>query len=320
MRNDEFRELAASYPHHDKKALFDLAQAYRTRGEREVLEVAAIAADIALDDVLDLGRKPDADPLLGEAFYRQYPNVDLESLAGASEERLDGLANGVKGKYFEMLVCDRLNAGERLGELRLDPGQTAHLAESSTQPGWDLRIENEDGSLDELLQLKATESMGYVKEALVEYPDIRVVVPSEVDAGADYVLGTDISNEQLDDFVEAQIGELADSAGDGLLDQAAETAFDAIPFASMIVTGVIEGGRYLTGRSTLRQAFRRGARRVGRAGVYNALGVILGPTGVGVPVVMAMRVAEGRLTGRIDLADHLESRTLEIRRLTVSSA
>ncbi len=37
--------------------------------------------------------------------------------------------------------------------------------------------------------------MGYVKEAVVEYPDIRVVVPPEVDAGADYVLGTDISNE-----------------------------------------------------------------------------------------------------------------------------
>ena len=320
MRNVEFRALAASYPPHDKKALFDLAQAYRTRGEREVLEVAAIAADVALDDVLDFRRKPDADPLLREAFYRQYPNVDLESLAGASDERLDGLANGVKGKYFEMLVCDRLNAGERLGELRLDPGQTAHLAESSTQPGWDLRIENEDGSLDELLQLKATESMEYVKEALVEYPDIRVVVPSEVDAGTDYVLGTDISNEQLDDFVEPQISELADSAGDDLLDQAAETAFDAIPFASMIVTGVIEGGRYLTGRSTLRQAFRRGARRVGKAGVYNALAVALGPTGVGIPVVMGMRFAEGRLTGRIDLATLLEWRTLEIRRLTVSGA
>ena len=320
MRNDQIRALAASYPSQNKKALFDLAQAYRTRHEREVLAVAAIAADVALDDVLDLGRGPDADPLLKDAFNRQYPNVDLESLAGASEERLDGLANGVKGKYFDMLVCDRLNAGERLGELRLDPGQTAHLAESTTQPGWDLRIENEDGSPDELLQLKATESMGYVKEALVKYPDIHVVVPSEVDAGADYVLGTDISNEQLDGIIEAQIGYLGDGSGEGLLDVAAETAFDSIPFVSMIFTGVIEGGRYLTGRSTLRQAFRRGARRMGKAGVYNALGIALGSTGVGIPVVMAMRVAEGRLAGRIDLADHLELKTLEIRRLTASNA
>ena len=315
MRSNELRALAASYPPQEKKALFDLAQAYRTRHEREILEVAAIAADVSLDDVMDLGRKPDADPLLRDAFYRQYPNVDLESLAGASEKQLDGLANGVKGKYFEMLVCDRLNAGERLGELRLEPGQTAHLAESSTQPGWDLRFENENGSLDEFVQLKATESMGYVKEALVEYPDIRVVVPSEVDAGADYVLGTDISNQQLDDIIEAQIGELADSVSDNVLDIGAEATFDFIPFVSMIASGIIEGGRYLTGRSTLQEAFRRGAKRMGKASVYNALGVALAPSGAGVPVVMAMRVAEGRLAGRIDLAEHLESRTLEIRRL-----
>ena len=194
---EELRTLAESYPPQEKDALFELAQRYRCRDEREVLEIAAIAADVSLDSVINLGLDPDADPLFKEAFNRQYPNVDIESLVGASDQRLDGLADGVKGKYFEMLVCARLNAGERLGELQLQPGQTAHLAESSTQSGWDLRVENEDGSIDELLQLKATESMGYVKEALLKHPDIRVVVPSEVDAHADDVLGTDISNEQL---------------------------------------------------------------------------------------------------------------------------
>ena len=319
MKNDELRALAAAYPPQEKEALFDLAQAYRTRHEREVLEVAAIAADVSLDDVLDLGRAPDSDPLFRNAFISQYPNVDFDSLSGASEERLDGLANGVKGKYFEMLVCERLNAGERLGELRLQPGQTAHLAESPTQSGWDLRIQNEEGAIDELLQLKATESMGYVKEALVKYPDIRVVVPSEVDAGADTVLGTDISNEQLDGIIEAQMGDLGDGEADDLLDQGAEAVFDSIPFISMIVTGVIEGGRYLTGRSTLQEAFQQGAKRMGKASVYNALGVALAPTGVGVPVVMAVRVAEGRLAGRINLADHLESRSVQIGRFTASS-
>ena len=320
MRYEELRTLAESYPHQEKYALFELAQRYRSRDEREVLEVAAIAADVSLDDVLNLGLEPDADPLFRDAFNRQYPNVDIKSLVGASDERLDGLANGVKGKYFEMLVCARLNAGERLGELQLQPGQTAHLAESSTQSGWDLRIENEDGSIDELLQLKATESMGYVKEAFVKYPDIRVVVPSEVDAHADDVLGTDISNEQLDNIAEAQIGEMGESTVDDLSDQGAEAAFDSIPFALMIATGVIEGGRALTGRSTLRESFRRGAKRMGRAGVYNAIGVALAPTGVGVPLVMGMRVAEGRITSKIALADDLESRILEIDRLTTSVA
>ena len=160
--------------------------------------------------------------------------------------------------------------------------------------------------------------MGYVKEALLKHPDIRVVVPSEVDAHADDVLGTDISNEQLDSIAQAQLGEMGESAVDDFWDQGAEAAFDSIPFASMIATGVIEGSRALTGRSTLRESFRRGAKRVGRAGVYNAIGVALSPTGVGVPVVMGMRVAEGRISSRIALADHLESRTLEIERLTTS--
>ena len=318
MRYDELRTLAESYPPQEKDALFELAQRYRCKDEREVLEIAAIAADVSLDNVLNLGLEPDADTLFRDAFNRQYPNVDIESLVGASDERLNGLANGVKGKYFEMLVCARLNDGERLGELQLRPGQTAHLAETSTQSGWDLRIENEDGSIDELLQLKATESMGYVQEALVKHPDIQVVVPSEADARADDVLGTDISNEHLDSIAQAQIGEMGESTVDDLLGQGAEAAFDSIPFASMIATGVIEGGRALTGRSTLRESFRRGAKRMGRAGVYNAIGVALAPTGVGVPVVMGMRVAEGRIGSRIALADHLESRTLEIERLTTS--
>ena len=217
-----------------------------------------------------------------------------------------------------MLVCARLNAGERLGELQLQPGQSARLAESSTQPGWDLRIENEDRSIDELLQLKATESMGYVKEALVKHPDIRVVVPSEVDDSADDILGTDISNEQLDNIAQAQIGEMGESAVDDILEKGTEAAFDSIPFVSMIATGVIEGSSVLTGRSTLRESFRRGAKRMGRAGVYSAIGVALAPTGVGVPVVMGIRTAEGRMTSRAALANHLESRTLEMERLTVS--
>ena len=123
MRCEELRTLAESYPPQEKDALFELAQRYRCRDEREVLEIAAIAADVSLDSVIDLGLDPDADPLSREAFNRQYPNVDIESLVGASDQRLDGLADGVKGKYFEMLVCARLNAGERLGECSCSPAK-----------------------------------------------------------------------------------------------------------------------------------------------------------------------------------------------------
>ena len=53
----------------------------------------------------------------------------------------------------------------------------------------------------------------------MEHPDIRVVVPSEVDDQADDILGTDISNEQLDNITQAQIGEMGESALEDLSDK-----------------------------------------------------------------------------------------------------
>ena len=59
---------------------------------------------------------------------------------------------------------------------------------------------------------------------------------------------------------------------------------------------------------------------MGRGGVYNAIGVSLASTGVGVPVMIRVRTAEGRMIGRITFANHLEATKLEIERLTVSGA
>ena len=101
MGYEQLVTLAESYPRQGKEALHDLAQEYRSQSERQILDVAALAADVPLYRVTNLGLEPDADPQLLEAFRRQYPNVSPESLIGSSEERLSGLANGVKGKYFK---------------------------------------------------------------------------------------------------------------------------------------------------------------------------------------------------------------------------
>ncbi len=315
MGYEGIKTLAESYQPQDRDSLLELAQEYRRRDEQEVLELAAIAADVSLDSVINLGLEPDPDPQVLEAFRLQYPNVSLDSLRGASDERLDGLLQGLKGKYFEVLARDRLNAGERLGELGLEPGQVARLAESPTQAGWDLQIVNEDGSIDELLQLKATDSMSYVKQALEEYPDIRVATTSEVDDAADDIIRTDISNEQLERITESQLSEQAESTLGDFFDKGAEAAFSSIPFVSMATTGVIEGQRLLTGRSTLRESLRRGAKRTGRAAVYNAIGAALAFTGVGLPAVMGLKATEQRIARRIALGDHLESKTRELRYL-----
>ena len=322
MGHEEIQALAESYSPQERQSLLGLAAEYRRRNEREVLELGALAADVSADDVLNLGLEPESNPQLVEAFGMQYPNVPIESLRGASEQRLTGLAQGVKGKYFEVLARDRLNDGESVGELSLEPGQVARLAESPTQQGWDVEIVNQDGTLDEALQLKATESMSYVKTALDENPDIRVVVPSELeDEAADsaQLISTDISNASLENEVGDQLGELSESGLENALDEAGELAFDSIPGISLLIIGATEGRKVLTGRATVEEAVRSGRGRVGKALAFSIIEAAIDATPaapISVPTTVALRIAEGRMSRRVELGEFLEARTAELQQLT----
>ncbi len=322
MGHEEIQAVAESYSPQERQSLLGLAAEYRRRNEREVLELGALAADVSADDVLNLGLEPESNPQLVEAFGMQYPNVRIESLRGASEQRLTGLAQGVKGKYFEVLARDRLNDGESVGELSLEPGQVARLAESPTQQGWDVEIVNQDGTLDEALQLKATESMSYVKTALDENPDIRVVVPSELeDEAADsaQLISTDISNASLKNEVGDQLGELSESGLENALDEAGELAFDSIPGISLLIIGATEGRKVLTGRATVEEAVRSGRGRVGKALAFSIIAGAINATPaapISVPTTVALKIAEGRMSRRVELGEFLEARTAELQQLT----
>ena len=320
MTHDELAAVSAEYPPRQWVELLALAEEYRRRSERDVLELAAISADITADKLTNLGLEPEANPQLMEAFRLQYPNVDLESLVGRSSESLDSFVNGVKGKYFEVLVRDRLNAGETVGELQLEPGQVARLAESPTQRGWDLEIVDRNRETVEQIQLKASEDLSYVKGALEG--GYRVAVPEEVDSDLDGIVGTNISHSMLAETTEEQIAELSEDAISNALDIAAEFAVDVIPVTSALIIGVTEGRHYLMGRATLRDTMRSGGKRLRRASAYGAIGSALSATGLGlaaIPVVMGMRVAESRVYARINLGDNLQSRTAELDRLLLDS-
>ena len=322
MGHEEIQAVAESYSPQERQSLLGLAAEYRRRNEREVLELGALAADVSADDVLNLGLEPESNPQLVEAFGMQYPNVPIESLRGASEQRLTGLAQGVKGKYFEVLARDRLNDGESVGGLSLEPGQVARLAESPTQQGWDVEIVNQDGTRDEALQLKATESMSYVKTALDENPDIRVVVPSELeDEAADsaQLISTDISNASLKNEVGDQLGELSESGLENALDEAGELAFDSIPGISLLIIGATEGRKVLTGRATVEEAVRSGRGRVGKALAFSIIAAAINATPaapISVPTTVALKIAEGRMSRRVELGEFLEARTAELQQLT----
>ena len=317
---DSLHKLAEYYPTRDRSSLAELASQYEGRSQREILEIAAIAADVSADSILNLGLEPESNPLILEAFQLQYPNVDQESLVGASEERLNGLANGIKGKFFEVLVRDRLNDDESLGELRLGPGQVARLADNPTQEGWDLEIVNvEDGSLVEQIQLKATTSMSYIKSALDKNPEIRVAVPSEVDGVSDEILKTDISNNDLAEAVRRQLEEQSEDALNDILDQSAEWAFDAVPIVSAILVAVTEGRLVLIGRSNLDESLQRGVRRLGKSAAFSTIGATLVALDAGilsVPTTTAARVVWARLTNRIASGEYLQMKATEIQQST----
>lgn len=313
------RSLASEYAPPGESEFTDLAREYEGHREQEVLDLAAIAADVSTDSILNLGLEPESDSLLAEAFRLQYPHADPIS-PDDSTERLEGLANGIKGKYFEVLVADRLNSGEGLGELMLGPGEIAEIAESPTQAGWDLRIVNEsDGSVIEVLQLKATDSMSYVKSALDRYPGIKVVAPSEIDGFANEILQTDISDADLEEATRQFVGELSEDWVTDILHQSAEWTFDAVPVIPAVLVMVTEGRRVLIGRSSMEEALRRGRGRMGRAATFSTLAATLSALHTGllsIPATAAARVAWSRVANQIAMGNFLELKTREIHALT----
>ena len=323
MQLDYISELASAYPPSNRKALIEVVEHYGRRHEREVLELAAIAADVGIDDLTNLGLEPDEHPLLQEAFERQFPGMSVESLAGSSPEYLQGIVNGVKGKYFEILIRDRLESGGSVGGVVLGDGETVQLAESATQPGFDLRILDRAGEQVEALQAKATTRIGYVKDHLDKYPGIKVIVPEERGQFASETPGVlsaeGLSNEEMTEAAKSQVQEWGESGLVDAIHHGAEYAIDAVPVVSIGVTMIVEGQRVLTGRSTVNEALKRGGRRVAEASVWTAAGAALTHVGVGEPVSAAAMVGARMYAGRVrkyrSLADTLDGSTEELRRL-----
>lgn len=140
------------------------------------------------------------------AYELAYPvKSQSESLEDIIENyddaELTGIVNGIKGKLFELRYVDYLNDGH------IPDGYRAVLAENATNPGWDIAVFGADGSIAEEIQLKATDSVSYVKAALERYPEINVVTTEEVYNSlamkqlTDNLVNSGISNEELEQLV-----------------------------------------------------------------------------------------------------------------------
>ena len=273
--HQELTRLATGYASEGVPATLDdlrtLAAAYIARRNTSILDAAAVG--LAFDAIMS---QPTFDiseitPEMASAWELAYPNVPIESLAGRSTEGLAGAISGWKGKLFEVEVEQRLNAGEWVGDLHLEAGQRAQIATSATQPGWDIQIIEEDGAVADAIQLKATESVSYVHEALDRYPDTPILATHEVAsrlADNPSIIDSGIHNDALTSSVSDHVSDASsDAMSDGFM--------GAMPLSIIAMT---EASKVWSGKKTVDQALASGGDRV-------AKGVMAGAVAAAVSVV-----------------------------------
>lgn len=244
LPSSRLRLLASKYARsRDMPAGEAFQQAFRRflKANREsLLDITVAAASVQIS----VGDGPqDVDPLLLKAIHDTNPTLTETNLFALEDDALQGAVNTAKGKYFEYLVVDRLNQGQQVGPLVLEPGQQAVLAESMTQPGWDLRIVDEHGAAVEYLQLKATDSVAYIRSALERYPDIQILATGEV-ADSGLVLDSGITDQELRAHVELGVDAVDVSLSENFLDH----FHPLLPLAAM---AMYEGRRLWVGQQSM---------------------------------------------------------------------
>lgn len=272
MHPNYLNGLRSRYREHTKASiaidpLGDLLKRYARFKNTRTLDLAAVA--------LGLGIQPDSsaemDPLALKALHDTNPNFDPGHVGSYSDQEWMGVVNSAKGKYFEYLVVDELNAGGTVGDLTLPDGYSAHLASSMTQPAWDLRIVDENGDTAELLQLKATESVGYIHDTLERYPDISILTTGEVANGLgpnDMVIDSKMSEADLEHSINATAGGL----DHGYLDEFWENFHPLIP---LLIIAATQGYRVAVNKDQVSDAMEVAKARAARGVVASAAGALI---------------------------------------------
>ena len=159
----------------------------------------------------------DLHPDIVDAYEAAYPSLVnegitlQEGLQNLDESGIQGFVSGIKGKLFEKKYRDYLNDGN------LPEGYEAHIPDSPNQPGWNIQIEGPNNEIVSQLQAKATNSVSYVTDALKTHPEIDVVTTEEVysylvlTGVSESLVNSDMSNEDLSSFIEAEVGDTASS-------------------------------------------------------------------------------------------------------------
>lgn len=307
---DELRTSFGRPSLHNKLAFHALLREHTKSKRQSLLDLSVAAANLTLNaHQLSVN----SDPLVLEAFRRANPQLSIDQISDLTEEQFHGILNNTKGKYFEVLVADRLNSGEQVGDVILPPGFRATLADDLTQAGWDLEILDAGGMPSDYLQLKATESVSYIRDTLERYPDIAILTTEEV-ATHDYerdnlVLDSGLSEEDL----EAVVSRVLDT------DTTLEVFLDAFnPLMPLILLASQQGYKVVISKQTMAQFedefVQRSTDTVVAAGL-GALGFTVGGLGVGLPAVFATRYLMKRYKKIVARRSGFRKQTEQIRML-----
>jgi hypothetical protein len=272
-----------------------LLERHRQYRQSLLIDLVAVATGLTL-------AAPDTlDPLALQAIHDTNPTFDPNRLGDYTDAELMGVVNSAKGKYFEYLVVDQLNAGATVGDVTLPDGYYAQLADSMTQPGWDIRIVDANGQTADLLQLKATESIGYLQATLERYPDIVILTTHEVAEGLPnnrLVLDSDLSEADLEQTINATL----DNLQSGWLDQFWETFNPLIP---LLVIAATQGYQIVVNRQRIASSVEVAKARAARSLVAGGVGAMVKVVTDSFLVAIPATILTGWLFDRAQTIDEL---------------
>jgi hypothetical protein len=183
-------------------------------------------------------------------------------------------------------------------------------------------IHNSDGGIAEELQLKATNSLGYVHTALEKYPDIKILTTDDVFEGSghvsDHIFSSGMSVDDLEHSIKGPMLALSDQATD-----AAQDSFlhDVLPLLPFVIITATAGYSVLMGKKTAQMAFANGLDRATKTGAAMSVGYVVHLLDGGmlsIPAAFLTRMGIDRYRYMSKILSNFDSRISEVRSLASS--